>query len=71
MERVLGWGQRVLGWERVWGVGVWKCVWGVGRCAWGVEVWKGCWVGVGKRGGGGCGKVWEEGWCHDLGPQLA
>ena len=32
---VLGWGQRVLGWERVWGVGVWKCVWGVGKCAWG------------------------------------
>ena len=44
--------------------GVWENVLG------GVEVWKGCWVGVGKRGGGGCGKVWE-GWCHDLGPQLS
>ena len=32
---MLGWGQRVLGWERVWGVGVRKCVWGVGKCAWG------------------------------------
>ena len=45
--------------------GVWENVLG------GVEVWKGCWVGVGKTGGGGCGKVWEEGWCHDLGPQLS
>ena len=40
-------------------------------CLGGVEVWKGCWVGVGKSGGEGCGKVWEEGWCHDLGPQLS
>ena len=50
----------MLGWERVWGVGVWKCVRGVGKCAWGVEVWKGCWVGVGKREGGGAGKCGKK-----------
>ena len=38
-------------------------------CLGGLKVWKGCWVGVGKRRR--CGKVWEEGWCHDLGPQLS
>ena len=67
------WGCRRYG---EWGVGVSKCVWGVGR---GVEMvlgWGWCW----ERGGGGAGKcgekygtIWgsREGWCHDLRPQLS
>ena len=56
---------------------MWKCVWGVGKCAWGggrsvekVLGW-GQWVlGWGwEKGRWGCGEVWEERWCHDLGPR--
>ena len=34
--------------------GVWENVLG------GVELWKGCWVGVGKREGGGAGKCGKK-----------